>query len=152
MLKKHSLSLVLAGLLLASGLMAIHAPAYARMPEPSTVPAALQGTSPHTPTVSRYYLDELVHQGKMTKSEAEKTQQYLVFRHKRRQQDLKNIAGLDEEARRQYMAAHRRERGNPLKEYADFCGFTYERTRDLMNVEHDSDKGTHYYQLLFKAN
>lgn len=109
MLKKYSLSLVLAGLLLASGLMAVHAPTYARMPEPSTVPAALQGTSPHTPTVSRYYLDELVCQGKMTKVEAEKTQQYLVFRHKRRQQDLKN-------------------------------------------VEHDSDKGTHYYQLLFKAN
>ena len=140
--------LALAALLLTLGMTLSHGPAYARMPEPKTVPASLKGTSPHTPSVSHYYFEELVRQGKMTGDEALQSQKYMVLRYERRQKDLQAVAGLDQEHRRAYMKARRQERGNPLKEYAEFCGFTYERARDLMDLEHGSRKGTQYYQQL----
>jgi hypothetical protein len=144
--------LALAALLLTLGMTLSHGPAYARMPEPKTVPASLKGTSPHTPSVSHYYFEELVRQGKMTESEALQSQKYMVFRYARRQKDLQAVTGMDLEKRRAYMQARRQERGNPLKEYADFCGFTYERARDLMDIEHGSQKGSQYYQQLKQAN
>lgn len=118
----------------------------ARMPEPASVPPALKGTSPHTPQVSRYYLDELVKKGKMTKDESDVTQIYLMFRHARRQQDLKQVKGMTKNDRRAYMKHMRELRGNPLVEYAGFCGLTLERARDLTDIMHDSDKGTTYYK------
>jgi hypothetical protein len=140
--------LMLAVMLLTLGMAFSHGPSYARMPEPETVPASLKGTSPHTPSVSHYYFEELVRQGKMTEKEALQSQKYMVFRYERRQKDLQAVAGLDQEQRRAYMQARRQERGNPLMEYADFCGFTYERARDLMDLEHNSQKGTWYYKQL----
>lgn len=44
-----------------------------------------------------------------------------------------------------YMKKKRELRGNPLVEYANRCGFTLERAKELMDLMHDSDKGTSYY-------
>lgn len=148
MLAKRYSFLVVAAMLMVAGMVVNNGRTYARMPEPETVPVSLKGTSPHKPTVSSYYFGELVRQGKMTEAEAQKSQAYMVFRYERRQKDLQAVAGMTTEQRRGYMQARRRERGNPLKEYADFCGFTYERARDLMDLEHGSEKGTQYYKLL----
>lgn len=143
-MKKRLFLLALAPLLLACPL------ADARMPEPAAVPQDLKGTSPHTPSVSIYYLDELVKEGKMTRAEADAIQDYLCFRHARRQQDLKQVEGMSTEDRRAYMKRMRELRGNPLTEYANFCGMTLERARDLMDIMHDSDKGTAYYKEAMK--
>lgn len=119
----------------------------ARREEPKTVPAELKGTEPHNPKVAHYYLDELVKEGKMTKSEAEKTEVYMIFRHARRMQDLKEVQGYTKEARRAYMKKKRELRGNPLEEYAGYCGFTMERAKELIDLMHDSDKGTKQYEV-----
>ena len=44
----------------------------ARMPEPASMPYSLRGGEPHNPRVAKYYLEELVSEGKMTKEEAER--------------------------------------------------------------------------------
>ena len=82
----------------------------------------------------------------MTPEEAERTQVYLIFRHARRMQDLKEVQGMSREERRAVMKHKRELRGNPLAEYADRCGLTLERARELMDLMHDSDKGTKYYE------
>ena len=47
---------------------------------------------------------------------------------------------------RAVMAHKRKIRENPLIEYANYCGLTLERAKELMNLMHGSDKGTKYYQ------
>lgn len=128
-------------------ILLLSAPSEARMKEPGTVPDSLHETSPHTPSVSVYYLQELVKEGIMTQEEANRTQQYMVFRYERRQKDLKSVEGMSRVERMNYMKERRGERGNPLKEYADYCGLTYERAQTLMNAMHDSQKGTEYYDM-----
>lgn len=118
----------------------------ARVPEPETVPMALKGTSPHTPLVAVYYLQEFVKQGKITKDEAERIEVYMIFRNARRMQDLKEVEGLDKTTRRAVMKHKRELRGNPLKEFSDHCGFSLERAKALMDLLHGSDKGTAYYE------
>lgn len=125
-------------------------PAAARMPEPATVPPSLKGGEPHDPAVAVYYLQELVDKHLMTPEEADRTETYLMFRHARRQQDLKEVQGLAKEERRAIMKHKRELRGNPLVEYANYCGFTFERARELMDIMHDSDKGTRYYNRIPK--
>ncbi len=117
----------------------------ARLKEPAAVPASLKGESPHNPELARYYLAELVKEGKMTKTEAERTEVYLIFRRARRMQDLREVEGFSKEERREYMKRKRELRGNPLKEYAEYCGLTMERGAELLNLMHDSDKGAKYY-------
>lgn len=51
----------------------------ARMPEPASMPYSLRGGEPHNPRVAKYYLEELVSEGKMTKEEAERTEVYMIF-------------------------------------------------------------------------
>ena len=118
----------------------------ARMPEPASMPYSLRGGEPHNPRVVKYYLEELVAEGKMTKEEAQRTEVYMIFRNARRMQDLKAVEGLSKEERRAVMAHKREIRGNPLVEYANYCGLTLERAEELMNFMHGSDKGTKYYQ------
>lgn len=118
----------------------------ARMPEPASMPYSLRGGEPHNPRVAKYYLEELVSQGKMTKEEAERTEVYMIFRNARRMQDLKDVEGLSKEERRAVMAHKRELRGNPLVEYANYCGLSLKRAEELMNYMHGSDKGTKYYQ------
>lgn len=118
----------------------------ARMPEPASMPYSLRGGESHNPRVAKYYLEELVSEGKMTKEEAERTEVYMIFRNARRMQDLKDVKGLSKEDRRAVMAHKREIRGNPLIEYANYCGLTLERAKELMNLMHGSDKGTRYYQ------
>lgn len=120
----------------------------ARMPEPASMPYSLRGGEPHNPSVAKYYLEELVAEGKMTKEEAARTEVYMIFRNARRMQDLKDVEGLSKEERRAVMAHKRDLRGNPLVEYANYCGLTLERAEELMNLMHGSDKGTKYYQKL----
>lgn len=91
----------------------------ARMPEPASMPYSLRGGEPHNPRVAKYYLEELVSEGKMTKEEAERTEVYMIFRNARRMQDLKDVKGLSKEDRRAVMAHKREIRGNPLIEYAN---------------------------------
>lgn len=122
----------------------------ARMPEPADVPVSLKGGEPHKPQVVRYYLQELVKEGKMTQYEAERTEIYMIFRNARRMQDLKEAEKLGKEERRALMKHKRELRGNPLKEYADYCGFSYDRARTLMDAMHGSDKGEKYYNQLQK--
>ncbi len=86
----------------------------------------------------------------MTQEEADRTQQYMMFRYERRQKDLKAVEGMSRTDRMNYMKERRGERGSPLKEYADACGLTYERARDLMNAMHGSEKGTEYYEEMGK--
>ena len=126
------------------------APSEAKMAEPASVPETLKNTSPHTPSVSVYYLQELVKEGVMTREEADRTQQYMMFRYERRQKDLQTVEGMSHAERMNYMKKRRKERGNPLQEYAGYCGFTYERARDLMNAMHGSEKGTEYYEELME--
>lgn len=142
-MKRNSKAIVAALFLCA--VLPIGIGADARREEPKTVPAELKGTEPHNPKVAHYYLDELVKEGKMTKAEAEKTEVYMIFRHARRMQDLKEVEDYDREARRAYMKHKRELRGNPLEEYAAYCGFTMERAKELINAMHDSDKGTRQY-------
>lgn len=120
----------------------------ARMPEPASMPYSLRGGEPHNPSVAKYYLEELVAEGKMTKEEAARTEVYMIFRNARRMQDLKDVEGLSKGERRAVMAHKRELRGNPLVEYANYCGLTLERAEELMNLMHRSDKGTKYYQKL----
>lgn len=120
----------------------------ARMPEPASMPYSLRGGEPHNPRVAKYYLEELVAEGKMTKEEAERTEVYMIFRNARRMQDIKDVEGLSKEERRAVMAHKRDLRGNPLVEYANYCGLSLERAEELMNLMHGSDKGTKYYQKL----
>lgn len=117
----------------------------ASLPEPVSLPQDIKGTSPHKPEAAVYYLAELVKEGKMTAEEAERTEVYMIFRNARRMQDLQDVEGLSEEDRRAYMKKKRELRGNPLVEYANRCGFTLERAKELMDLMHDSDKGTSYY-------
>lgn len=142
--------LLLISLIVLSAVPFFSAPAEARMAEPSSVPDSLKDTSPHTPSVSVYYLQKLVNEGIMTQEEADRTQQYMMFRYERRQKDLKAVEGMSRTDRMNYMKERRGERGNPLKEYADACGLTYERARDLMNAMHGSEKGTEYYEEMGK--
>ena len=88
----------------------------ARMPEPPGVPLPLKGTEPHNPNVAGYYLQELVKRKLMTPEEADRTKTYLIFRHARRMQDLKEVSGMSREQRRAYMKHKRELRGNPLVE------------------------------------
>lgn len=122
----------------------------ARMPEPATMPYYLRGAEPHKPQVAQYYLDELVQEGNMTLQEAERTKAYLTFRNARRMQDLKEVEGMSKEERRAVMAHKRALRGNPLVEYANYCGITLERAEELMNLMHGSDKGSTYYRKVTK--
>lgn len=120
------------------------------LPEPASIPISLKGTEPHKPEVSLYYLGSLLWQKKITLTEAIRSQRYMAFRYLRRQADLHRVAGLSQEERRDYMRQQRLIRGNPLKEYAQFCHLTQERARDLMDLMHGSDKGTGYYNQLPK--
>lgn len=120
----------------------------ARRPEPAEMPDALKGSEPHKPAAAHYYLRELVQSGKMTESEAQKTEEYMIFRDARRTQDLKEVQGMSKIARRAYMKMKREQRGNPLKEYADYCRLSYERAEELMDAMHMSDKGSKYYAKL----
>lgn len=120
----------------------------ARMPEPANMPVDLKGMEPHRPQAAMYYLKELVQKGKMTPEEAERTEVYMLFRNARRMQDLKEAQGLSKGDRRVLMKHKREIRGNPLKEYADYCGFSYERARELMDAMHGSDKGDKYYNQM----
>lgn len=120
----------------------------ANLHEPENVPAELRGMEPHKPAVAKYYLHELVRQGKMTESEAEQTELYMIFRDARRMQDLKEVKGFSKIKRRAYMKKKREIRGNPLKEYAEYCGISYERARELMDAMHKSNKGSLYYEKL----
>ncbi len=122
--------------------------AAARMAEPASVPQELKGTSPHNPKVSMYYFHELVQQGVMTEAEATASQKYMVFRHNRRQKDLRAVQGMTQEDRRSYMKEQKNKRENVVQEYARFCGLTLVRAEQLMNLLHDSDKGTKYYKQL----
>ena len=133
---KKILRLALATILFAAGIVS------ARLPEPVSMPQDIKGTSPHKPEAAVYYLTELVKEGKMTAEEAERTEVYMIFRNARHLQD---VEGLSEEDRRAYMKKKRELRGNPLVEYANRCGFTLERAKELMDLMHDSDKGTSYY-------
>ena len=128
---KKILRLALAAILFAAGTVS------ARLPEPISMPQDIKGTSPHKPEAAVYYLTEL--------EEAERTEVYMIFRNARRMQDLQDVEGLSEEDRRAYMKKKRELRGNPLVEYANRCGFTLERAKELMDLMHDSDKGTSYY-------
>ena len=128
---KKILRLALAAILFAAGTVS------ARLPEPISMPQDIKGTSPHKPEAAVYYLTELV--------KAERTEVYMIFRNARRMQDLQDVEGLSEEDRRAYMKKKRELRGNPLVEYANRCGFTLERAKELMDLMHDSDKGTSYY-------
>lgn len=119
-----------------------------RLPEPASVPIALKGTEPHKPEVSLYYLASLLWQKKITFMEVVHSQRYMAFRYLRRQADLRRVAGMPQEERRAYMRQQRLLRGNPLKEYAQFCHLTLARARDLMDLMHESDKGTGYYNQL----
>ena len=120
--------------------------AEARMPEPSFMPTDLKGGEPHAPEVAHYYLEELVQEGKMTQQEADRTEVYMIFRHARRVQDFKDVQGLSKEDRREVMKHKRELRGNPLVEYANYCGISLERAKVLMDLMHGSDKGTKYYE------
>lgn len=117
----------------------------ANLPEPASIPQDIKGTSPHKPQAAVYYLAEMVKQGKMTAEEADRTEVYLIFRNARRMQDLQDVKGFSKEERRAYMEKKRELRGNPLVEYVNHCGFTLERAKELMDIIHDSDKGTSYY-------
>ncbi len=116
----------------------------ARLPEPVSMPQDIKGASPHKPEAAVYYLTELVKEGKMTAEEAERTEVYMIFRNARRMQDLQDVEGLSEEDRRAYMKRNVN-CGKSLVEYANRCGFTLERAKELMDLMHDSDKGTSYY-------
>lgn len=118
----------------------------ARMPEPNSMPYSLRGGEPHKPEIAKYYLEELVKEGKMTQEEADRTEVYMIFRNARRMQDFKDVEGLSKEERRAVMAHKRELRGNPLVEYANYCGISLERAKVLMDLMHGSDKGTKYYQ------
>ena len=118
----------------------------ARMAEPDFMPAALKGGEPHRPDVAQYYLQELVQEGKMTQEEADRTEIYMIFRNARRMQDFKDVEGLSKEERRAVMAHKRELRGNPLVEYANYCGISLERARVLMDLMHGSDKGSKYFE------
>ena len=118
----------------------------ARMPEPDFMPQDLKGGEPHAPEVAHYYLEELVKEGKMTRQEADRTEVYMIFRHARRAQDFKDVEGLSKEERRKVMKHKRELRGNPLEEYANYCGISLERAKVLMDLMHGSDKGTKYYE------
>lgn len=120
----------------------------ARIPEPASVPAEFKGGEPHNPQIALYYLQELVKKGKITQYEADRTEVYMIFRNARRQQDLQEAKGMTKDERRAFMKHKRELRGNPLKEYADYCGFTYERAKVLMNAMHGSDKGDKYYNQM----
>ena len=118
----------------------------ARMPEPNGMPYSLRGGEPHKPEVAKYYLQELVQEGKMTQEEADHTEIYMIFRNARRMQDFKDVEGLSKEERRAVMKHKRELRGNPLVEYANYCGLSLERAKVLMDLMHGSDKGSKYYQ------
>lgn len=120
--------------------------AEARMPEPSFMPTDLKGGEPHAPQVAHYYLDELVKEGQMTQQEADRTEVYMIFRHARRKQDFKDVHGLSKEERREVMKHKRELRGNPLVEYANYCGISLERATVLMDLMHGSDKGSKYFE------
>ena len=118
------------------------------MPEPSCVPAELKGILPHTPSVSIYYFGKLLLDGKMKLSDVMQSQRYMIFRYARRTDDLRTVAHMNKDQRHNYMAMQKKLRGNPLKEYADYCHLTYECARDLMDILHASNKGTLYYNQL----
>ncbi len=120
----------------------------ARMPEPADMPYSLRGGEPHYPAVAKYYLEELVKEGKMTQSEADRTEVYMIFRNARRMQDLQEVRGLSKEERRAAMKHKRELRGNPLVEYANYCGISLERAKELMDLMHASDKGSKYYDKI----
>ena len=124
----------------------------ARMPEPNDMPYSLRGGEPHKPEVAKYYLEELVKEGKMTQEEADRTEIYMIFRNARRQQDFKDVEGLSKEERRAVMAKKRELRGNPLVEYANYCGISLERAKVLMDLMHGSEKGTQYYNKAVHKN
>ena len=133
------------GIFLLIGILFSMGGVEARAPEPLTIPEALKGTSPHQPVVARYYLEEFVKQRKITVDEANRIEVYMIFRYARRTQDLAEVEGLDIEKRRAVMRQKRMLRENPLAEFADHCGFSLERAKEIMNILHDSDKGTRYY-------
>lgn len=124
----------------------------ARMPEPNGMPYSLRGGEPHKPEVAKYYLEELVKEGKMTQEEADRTEIYMIFRNARRQQDFKDVEGLSKEERRAAMSKKRELRGNPLVEYANYCEISLERAKVLMDLMHGSEKGTKYYNKAVHKN
>lgn len=136
----------------ALGFISLMANADARMPEPNDMPYSLRGGEPHKPEVAKYYLEELVKEGKMTQEEADRTEIYMIFRNARRQQDFKDVEGLSKEERRAVMAKKRELRGNPLVEYANYCGISLERAKVLMDLMHGSEKGTKYYNKAVHKN
>lgn len=120
----------------------------ARMAPPPDMPSDMQAMEPHNPKAAVYYLRELVREGVMTEDEAARTLDYMKFRATRRSTDLLIVKGMTREDRRAYMKKRRMERGNPLKEYADWIGVSYKRAETLLNAMHDSKKGTKYYRQL----
>ena len=137
-------------LLAAVFLLAGACGADARMMPPPDMPAELRETEPHRPEAAKYYLAELVREGKMTQQEADDTLEYMIFRDKRRQADLEEVKDMDKVTHRAVMANKRKQRGNPLVEYAEACHLTPERAEELMNYMHGSDKGTKYYKRMEK--
>lgn len=121
-------------------------PAEASLPEPMGMPPDLKGGFPHDPEVAHYYLLDLVKNGKITGKEQEKIEVYMIFRYARFRQDLKETKGMTEEEFIRHMTEKQKNRKNPLQEFAEHCGFSLERAKILMNLLHDSDKGTKYYQ------
>lgn len=113
-------------------------------PVPQAMPPAVRELSPHHPQAIRYYLDDAVRAGVMTREEADATQKYMEFRYERRQKDLEYVAGMTTDERRAYMAQKRKERGNPLLEYACYAHLTIERAQALMNYFHAEAKGDKY--------
>lgn len=83
--------------------------------------------------------------GKLTEEEKEKIEVYMIFRYARFKQDIAETEGMTEKEFIQHMTAKQKIRENPLKEFADYCGFTLQRAREIMNLVHDSDKGNKYY-------
>jgi hypothetical protein len=113
--------------------------------EPDDLPQNLKGGFPHDPEVAHYYLAKLVVDGKLTEEEKEKIEVYMIFRYARFKQDIAETEGMTEKEFIQHMTAKQKIRENPLKEFADYCGFTLQRAREIMNLVHDSDKGNKYY-------
>ncbi len=134
---KQTIALILAGLCL-------FATAEARIPEPANMPAEISELNAHHPLVVRCYVDDFVAKGQMTRAEADNTVAYMLYRYERRQEDLAAVSGMDREARRAYRREKRKERGNPLVEYAAWLDVSLERAAELTNLMHENPKGDKY--------
>ena len=60
------------------------------------------------------------------------------------------MEGLPRAEKREVMKHKRELRGNPLEEYANYCGISLERAKVHMGLRYGSDKGTKYYEKVMK--